>query len=234
MNLGKRDDGSYYVSTDDLRSRMQTATARKSGSSGIVKGLGLFGPTPLAIAAGAFSLGTSGAINRDVNELYSREMEGMLPPDDKEPGFLDKVGNSIKNTPRDLMLEINALPQTLEEEIIDPIVDTFSKLTNTIGLGSKTAPNINLTPKAKAKTKTKTLSKVSKENPFNINRVRVSTQPLALRTAKEAAQTVTLAQKAKANRDIAVGNYTSSGSDDGSFDSGVDDSGQATGQDQYD
>jgi hypothetical protein len=109
------------------------------------------------------------------------------------------------------------------------------------------APNINLSQKAKTNAKAKALDKVSKvsRNPFNINRVRVSYEPpafeptafepTALQKAKQNAQAVTLAQKQQANDAITAGNYGSSGSDEsGGFDSGVDDSGQATGQDQYD
>ena len=231
MNMGKREDGSYYISTNDLREAIQTGTARKAGSKGIV--MGLAAVTPFAAVA---KYGSDFVINRQVNELFNRENEGMLPPDEKEPGVLDKIGKAITSVPRDVFDTITSLPQTIEEEVIDPFVDAFDFMQNTIGLGSTTTPNINLAPKAKALDK---VSKVSR-NPFNINRVRVSYEPPAfepttLQKAKQNAQAVTLAQKQQANDAITAGNYGSSGSDEsGGFDSGVDDSGQATGQDQYD
>jgi hypothetical protein len=115
---------------------------------------------------------------------------------------------------------------TTPEEVYDTLRNAGIAAPN-LGL---LAPNINLAPKAKAYK----VSKVSR-NPFNINRVRVSYEPPVLQKAKQNAQAVTLAQKQQANDAITAGNYGSSGSDEsGGFDSGVDDSGQATGQDQYD
>jgi hypothetical protein len=79
----------------------------------------------------------------------------------------------------------------------------------------------------------KETSQVAPKNNVNWNNIR-PVYPV-LQELKEKAQVVTLAQKQKAERDIAEGNYRSSGSDySGGFDSGVDDNNEATGQDQYD
>jgi len=149
----------------------------------------------------------------------------------------DTVQRSINKT----VEEIEGLPEAVLDQISSVPVNVltgakagFNALTSLV---TKAEP-VNQQRKSRVeRAEQSTINKNTREIAADLKASRVYNPPVtseSLRSVKQKAQVGTITSRNAANASITIGNYGSSGSDDGSFDSGADKDGNATGQDQYD
>jgi len=276
VNYGKKDDGSYYISTPDLSKQVQKDTAKLTDTKNLRTGIGLLGPTPVGLAFGALGLLAGSEVNRATDALYDRGAgENILAPDtdfDKTDNFVQQQMNNVARSVLSSTREVGDFvrnPGKAISGVVKGIETDLDELGNRIVTGAETiigkftpsalpkiySPTVRALPRSPPVVRALTRITPTKVNKTNRKQVEeraiesranqeiqnrksmeidVAKKDLALDIQKRASQEVTLAQKQQAINNIAAGNYKSSGSDDGSFDSGADKDGNATGQDQYD
>ena len=233
VNYGKKNDGSYYISTPDLSKQVQDNTAKLTDTGNLRTGIGLLGPTPVSLAFGALGLLAGSEVNRATDALYDRGAgENILTPDTDFDETNNPVQQQVNNVTKSVLGAVRGVGNfidnpvdftkgVVDEEFVTPVVETYNSAIKGIDtLFSKVTPSLISPPI------TKTITTITeKANPSKAEKreerslkSKANQVEVDLREAKEKQQKATLASVAAANargRNSNVGNRSSSTSSTG-------------------
>ena len=255
VDTGGGGDGGNIDTSYEIGSRARASVRGSEASLETSKtspNVDSFGAIPATISASksrATAIGIGGTVvdvlTGGLSKPFTTVMSGVATYDAYKTS--KELSDTLYGTPADtVQRSINKGLESLKsfnvnEDIVNPIVDTLTSIPSMVGLGATTAPVKSLTAPATSYNANplsgQKPSRATREERQEQTIINKNTRDIAesLRSAKQKAQVDAITSRNAANASITIGNYGSSGSDEsGGFDSGVDDSGQATGQDQYD
>jgi len=219
VNYGKKNDGSYYISTPDLSKQVQDNTAKLTDTGNLRTGIGLLGPTPVSLAFGALGLLAGSEVNRATDALYDRGAgENILTPDtdfDKTDNFVQQQMNNVARSVLSSTREVGDFvrdPGKAISGVVKGIETDLDELGNRIVTGAETIIN-KFTPSTppqiyspqvlRAATKSIT-TKVDKTNRKQVEeraiKSRANQDILDIRAAKEAVQADALKKRNSSSR----------------------------------